>query len=254
MTSTLPVPRHDFRIQPRRALRAVRRLIADKEDTTQVFEIMSAMAGRSTPKGYARLLREPGGGPIAMRARELAPLLDDHARLATLPEGSVGRAYLAFITAQGLSAEGLAEESRRGIGEGIEADHPWAWYGRRLRDTHDLWHTLTGYGRDALGEVCLVAFSHAQTRSTGFAVIAAAGANVLSKSLRGHRVRRTVWQAWRDGRRCEWLPGVDYEALLSENLDAARARLRIPRPDLYLAIPEADREAAYEMGATPQAT
>ena len=33
------------RVQPVRALRAFRRLVADKEDTRQVFEIMSAMAG-----------------------------------------------------------------------------------------------------------------------------------------------------------------------------------------------------------------
>lgn len=31
------------RIQPLRALRALRRLIADKEDTTQVFEIMLSL-------------------------------------------------------------------------------------------------------------------------------------------------------------------------------------------------------------------
>jgi ubiquinone biosynthesis protein COQ4 len=34
---------------------------------------------------------------------------------------------------------------------------------------HDIWHVLTGYRRDALGEACLVAFSYAQTRGLGWA-------------------------------------------------------------------------------------
>jgi len=35
------------RVQPIRALRAMRRLVADKDDTEQVFEIMNALSGRS---------------------------------------------------------------------------------------------------------------------------------------------------------------------------------------------------------------
>jgi ubiquinone biosynthesis protein COQ4 len=44
--------RQSFNLQPLRALRAVRRLIADKEDTAQVFEIMRALSGNAIPKGY----------------------------------------------------------------------------------------------------------------------------------------------------------------------------------------------------------
>ena len=36
------------------------------------------------------------------------------------------------------------------------------WMGERLRDIHDLFHVITGYGRDALGELCLLAFTNAQ--------------------------------------------------------------------------------------------
>src|SRR3546814_16483062 len=41
------------------------------------------------------------------------------------------------------------------------------WYGYRLRDTHDLMHVLTGYGRDALGEQCVLLFTHGQNPSHG---------------------------------------------------------------------------------------
>ncbi len=143
----------NFRMEPGRALRAFRRLVADKEDTGQVFHIMRALAGRSFPRGYARLLRTSEGGRQAALAVEFADRLHDAEWLRSLPEGSVGAAYRAFVAPRNLSAYGLAEESRKLPDADVDAQHPVAWYARRLRDVHDVWHVLTGYGADALGEV-----------------------------------------------------------------------------------------------------
>src|SRR5580658_10918048 len=86
-TSTGPTPAAAPAPQighPRRnwlaALRAVRRLLSDKEDTGQVFEIMRALNGNATVKNYAQLLRTPGGR-LAYEHVELAPLLMDDAWL-----------------------------------------------------------------------------------------------------------------------------------------------------------------------------
>ena len=231
-----------FRLRPLHAARALRRLIADKEDTAQVFEVMRALNGRATPKGYARLLSTAEGGRIAFERPELAELLSDRAYLAGLPEGSVGAAYRAFMAAEDLSAQGLVEVSTQGAGAVFQSPHPYAWYSRRIRDAHDVWHVLTGYGRDALGEGCVVAFSHAQTRSTGFGVIALAAAAKLSREAPGHPFLAAVHEAWRTGRRCAWLPAQDYPALLAEPLGAARVRLGIPRPHVYLSIPPQARD------------
>ena len=46
-----------YRIQPLKAFRALSRLLKNKEDTAQVFEIMRALSGRSVPNGYEQLLR-----------------------------------------------------------------------------------------------------------------------------------------------------------------------------------------------------
>jgi ubiquinone biosynthesis protein COQ4 len=231
--------RQRYRRNWRAAHGAIRRLLADKEDTRAVFDIMRALSGRSVPDGYARFVDSPQGGRMAMEARELQPVLDDHEALRQLPPGTVGRAYVEFVSGRRISAGGLAEESRAGANTEIDAAHPYAWYARRLRDVHDLWHVLTGYRTDALGEVCVVAFSFAQTRSLGFALIAVAGALKLRREMPGQPVLRAVWQAWRQGRRAAWLPLVDYQALLAEPLEAARARLSIPQPGWYLAIPPA---------------
>ena len=232
-----------FKIQPVKAFRALMRLFKDKEDTSQVFEIMRALSGKSIPKGYARLLSSPGGGAIAFRRQELAQVLSDRAFLKTLPEGSVGRAYLDFTTRENISAQGLIDESRKGAVAGIDNDHPYAWYGRRLRDVHDLWHVLTGYNRDAMGEACLASFSSVQMRSLGFGFIAVGAAFKLRSILPGQPVFRTVWEAYNHGKGAKWLPGEDYLRLLAEPLENARLRLYISRPLTYEAVPQAVRDS-----------
>src|SRR5690606_2669190 len=122
-------------LQPMRALRAFNRLIRDKEDTTQVFEIMEALAGRSIPWGLNRLLRPQGGARMAYERVELAERFDDDAWLARFGPGSVGAAYRDFMRGERLSAEGLAKQSEA-VRPEIQAPNLYAWYGRRLRDIH----------------------------------------------------------------------------------------------------------------------
>ena len=233
--SATPFEKMGYR--PLTALRAIGKLLKNKEDTVQVFEIMRALSGNSIPNGYSRLLETPQGGAIAYRREELAEILSDRAFLETLPAGSVGRAYLHFTTSENISAQGLIEESMRAENQDVERKHPFAWYGRRLRDVHDLWHVVTGYGRDAIGETCLVAFSYAQTRSLGFGFIGLVGAFKLKKELPGQPMLKAVWQAYRNGRAAKWLPAEDYVSLLAEPLESARARLNIAKPTTYFAVP-----------------
>jgi len=218
------------------AIRSLRRLLADKEDTTQVFEIMRALNGTATAKGYLKLLETGQGGRIAYERVELARLLMDDAWLDSLPAGSVGAAYRDFIRSERLSAEGLAEVSRAGA-PSIEEAHPYAWFGRRTRDVHDIWHILSGYGRDALGESCLVAFSYAQTKGLGWALIAVGAALRSREGPSDQPYRQAIWQGYRRGRDAAWLLSEDYERLLAEPLEAARRRLNITPPTIYDSIP-----------------
>jgi ubiquinone biosynthesis protein COQ4 len=223
------------------ALKALNRLLSDKEDTGQVFEIMRALNGDSTAKGYEKLLRTVDGGRLAYERVELADRLMDDAWLDSFAPGTVGAAYREFIRSENLSAEGLAEISRQNEAV-IELPHPHAWFGRRTRDAHDLWHILSGYHRDGLGEACLVAFSYAQTKSLGWALIAV-GAALRSRGGR-HPYARAIWQGYQRGKAAKWLAGEDYERLMAEPLEAARRRLNITPATLYDAIPPAERDEA----------
>jgi ubiquinone biosynthesis protein COQ4 len=216
------------------ALRALRRLLANRDDTVQVFRIMRALNGDTSHRNYRRLIASAEGGRLAYRRLELAPRLCERSWIDSLPEGSVGAAYRAFLDRTGYSADGLAELSVADSDIPPDMEHPYAWFGRRERDVHDIWHVLTGYEADEpLGEACLVAFSYAQTGGLGWAFI---GAGAALKSLRitgDIAFARAVWEGWRHGRRSEWLHQEDYEALMREPLEAARARLRIAEPLRY---------------------
>lgn len=113
--------------------------------------------------------------------------------------------------------------------------HPYAWFRRRVRDTHDIWHVLTGYKADeSLGEASLVAFSYAQLGGLGWAFIGAAAA-LKSLSVTGNSLfARAVWEGYRRGKAARWLPAEDYQRLLHEPLEAARERLGLVSPVAYL--------------------
>ena len=102
-----------FRLQPLRAARALGKLIADKEDTAQVFEIMRALSGNTVVNGYKRLLSTPQGGRIAYEREEFCARLSDTAWLNTFGPGTVGEAYRNFIAPRGLTAEGLPRKAAR---------------------------------------------------------------------------------------------------------------------------------------------
>ncbi|MFT3968386.1 MAG: Coq4 family protein [Sphingobium sp.] len=216
------------------ALAAIRRLLGDANDTAQVFRIMRALNVGTARANYLRLIETREGGRIAYERIELAERFSDPDYLRAFPAGSVGAAYAAFLARTGYSAQGLAEISREDDPL-RDAAHPYAWFGRRIRDSHDIWHVLTGYRADEpLGEACLVGFSYAQTRGLGWAFIGLAS---MAKALRlpnGRFGARAIWEGFRRGGKARWLLGEDMDRLLAEPLDAARARLRLGEPVRYL--------------------
>jgi len=220
------------------ALIALRRLIANANDTAQVFRIMRALNAGTAKAGYEKLLRTPEGGRIAYRHLELAQQLSDPDFVRQFPEGTLGAAYAAFLDETGYTAQGLVAASREG-NAAKEGEHPYAWFGRRTRDLHDIWHILTGYrADDPLGEACLVAFSYAQTGGLGWGLIALATALKAWHSPAGSQAVRAIWEGYRNGRRAAWLQGEDYERLLAEPLEDVRARLRIASPLAYRSLRE----------------
>ncbi len=224
----------DTRLHPFQAIRAVRALLADPEDTRQVFVALRALRGRSALKVFHRFLKSETGAALMARRRSLLIALEDQAALARLPQGSLGRAYLAFMQDQNLAAAGLLEPSQIW---GEEVLSPKVQFFReRMRDMHDLTHVLTGYGRDRLGELCLLAFMHAHTRNLGQALIVLMGMGRAYREGYGPAVRKAIAQAWRNGRKARWFVDLDWETLLARPLADLRAELKVRPPTRYAEV------------------
>lgn len=221
------------KVQLRRALRAIRNLIADPERTDQVFEVLDALSGNTQQLGLERLSRTGTGQRLLREQHALIDALKDRDALRAMPAGSLGRAYLEFMDRENLAAEGLVDASRARADQ--ETDPQQRWYNARLRDMHDLWHVVTGYGRDGFGEVCLLAFTYAQTKNRGIAFIVFFGTREVGRELGLRRAWRATLEGFRHGRRAAWLPAQDWQALLALPLDAARQALGIEAPQHYAA-------------------
>lgn len=243
------------RFQPLKALRHFRNLVADKEDTEQVFHIIEALKGRKSARQAADFVMSAEGQDLLRRDFDIPAALDDHARWAGCAEDSVAKHYMRFMKREGLTAAGLVEESYKWLPRDQRPEDLYEWYFERLRDTHDLFHVLTGYGRDALGELCLLGFSYAQNHNRGVQFIAYAGARQLAKdSGSAAPVFAAVREGQRLGRAAAKLAHQDIERLMHEPIDAARARLTIGKPELYrecLRIFEAEGLWTQDPGKTP---
>jgi ubiquinone biosynthesis protein COQ4 len=221
------------RIQPRRAMRAIRNLMQNPERTDQVFEIIDALAGNASQRGLARLRTTTTGPRLLAEKRRLIESLRNRDYLRSLPDGSFGRAYLAFMERENLSADGLVEASA-GRQRGQEDDADQTFYNLQLRDMHDLWHIVTGYGRDAFGELCVLAFTYGQTRNRGIGTIVMFGLRNASRVIGVRAAWRGVSEGYRRGRAAAWLPAQDWLALLALPLDAVRQALNIAPAHHYV--------------------
>lgn len=211
-----------------RAVSAVRDLLRDPNDTSQVFRLIDALSGPTPRHLRGRFAASRTGARLLAERPRILDRLSDHEGLAALPAGSLGRAYLDFMTKGGLSPDGLVQASAV-LGPEHDGTDEAAWIGQRMRDTHDLWHVVTGYRGDLIGEGSLLAFSFAQTRTRGIGVIAA----VAIMRAEDPDDRRLVLDGFVRGMRAAWLPVVPWEELLAEDLEVVRARLRVGPPPPY---------------------
>jgi len=246
--------------RPFKAMHHFRNLIADKEDTKEVFFIIEALKGRKVLKQAKQFLRTSTAKDFMQREEQIAiaDMLDDHSRWADCGPNTVAQNYIRFMKREGLSANGLVEESYAWRPREERPVDQVEWYFNRLRDTHDLFHVLTTYGRDALGEAALLGFSFEQNHNLGVKFIAYAGARQVKKVT---GTSAPIYSAIKEGRAlgkaAAKLAHMDVESVMRQDIDAVRERLGIGTPEVYrncLAILDADGFTEENLGITDAQT
>jgi len=234
--ATPPAPAY----RPLHAFVSVGKLILNKDDTRQVFEIVTALSKDSSRQLFSRFVATPYGERVVNEPVRLENILGDFTAMRAMPEGSLGKAYVDFMDEAGFTPQGLLDAARE-AGVSME-DYPELEQFRRafvhLEVLHDLWHVLTGYGRDPLGEICNLAFTQRQTKNPGLRLIIRVGIAAIKLERWSMPVLAAVKEAHDMGDNVDFILRHDVEKLLPRPLDEVRAELGIFKPSVYDSIPE----------------
>lgn len=199
------------------ALEALGALLRDPDDTQQVFLMYLAMNAGYFPSFLARFAADPSGAELLRDRPGIDSKQVDYPALRALPDGTLGREYVRFLDANKLDPDLFQPPP------GLPAVP--AYLVQRMRQTHDLWHVLTGYTPDVPGEVALQAFTFAQVRTPGPALLVLAG--TLRWSLRHPTLALDSWRGFRRGRDADFLAPVRWEELWALPLEQVRAKLHL---------------------------
>jgi ubiquinone biosynthesis protein COQ4 len=211
--------------------------MANPDDLPKVFTVIESLPGTALERMRARILATEGGPALLAEQPDIVPLLGDRERLRAMPIGSLAHAYLDFVERENISAQGLLDAAAAGEQAGYPAE--FAYQHARLRDTHDLWHALTGYQGDVLGELALLAFTLGQNWHPGIALL-------ISCSFAHGLPEESLWvlaEGYVRGKRAAFLPAVRWEDLLALPVGEVRARLGVGSPPKYTLRRTADLRA-----------
>lgn len=199
-------------------LRAGTKLALDTGDTEQVFLLARALDYASLPRTLRRLQQTEEGHALLRDRPAIDRASVDFDRLRALPADTLGGAYVRMMDAKGLSPDIFKSPP------GVEPN--LAYVAQRIRQTHDLWHVLTGLETDVPGEIALQAFTYAQLGLRLSFVLTVFG--VLLFGLRHPRTLGLVRTWYRAGRGAPLLLAMRWEARWERPLAEVRAALGLP--------------------------
>ena len=218
----IPPPDAVHPLRFRRVLALLREVHSAEHDDDKVeaaLTLFDAVGGLGGEKTFQRFARTPEGRRLLRTRPDLVGILADRDLLRALPDGSFGRAYLAFAERNGFSADSLLELTNSVDRERPTNDTHREWFWNRFTVAHDLWHVLTGCSTEGEGEIRLLAFTYGQTPQRGYVLLL--GLGFFSRFFKPSFFA-VQWRAWRAGRRAADLVSAPWEQYLAWPLDEVR--------------------------------
>lgn len=208
------------------------RLVRDTGRLDLVFALADSLVADADKQTASPALKSMLARPAVaefLRRREPAfavTLADLRAR----PEGSLGRAFAAFLDQRGLDPTGLYHS-------GVAGDSDVHRFKLHMERTHDLWHTVLGFDTDVAGELGLQSFTMAQLGSMlGYVIVSGGLLNaMLFAPEDADRRMEAITRGWRLGHTTRPLFGADWASMLSWPLAQVRSHFGISDDDVRTA-------------------
>jgi ubiquinone biosynthesis protein Coq4 len=209
---------------PLRYLLALWRTIRDPSDTPEVAIVEMGFARSRIGRRFARwdevvsaLRRDPRTSPALLARRPCEPF--EMVALAALPEGTLGRVFADHCSARALNPN---------LGY-IPPDSEVDWVLHHIALTHDVWHVVTGWGNDEIGEYGLGAFYMGQLAAPAFFgfLLALVMLSTVFRRRPFQELMEAIVAGYEMGRRARPLFGVDWPSLWNVPLAEVRARFHL---------------------------
>lgn len=203
-----------------KALRAFVRLVRDPTRLEEVFVLAESV---ETPEAAARVAEVFQRDPASARVLRERPRLGavDLGVLSALPEGTLGRVFADAMIRMELDPKDIL------VPEHVASDFDYVR--AHLRETHDVWHAVTGFDTDVAGELGLQAFYLAQFEAPLSALLLMVGfANTLLSGMgdRDRRMREIV-RGWLIGKRAQPFFGVRWAEMWTTPLAEVQRKLDV---------------------------
>tara|TARA_S200000501_G_scaffold377573_1_gene436473 strand:- start:1876 stop:2631 length:756 start_codon:yes stop_codon:yes gene_type:complete len=207
------------------------------------------LGGRDDASIIKRMSRDAEGQRL-IRERQALPegILNPHL-YQDYPTGSLGRCYFEHCDLLGLDPNFISLESAK-VSDTlpISDTHRYIYY--RHRDSHDLWHVLTGYGTDMAGEAAIIGWTYAQIGNRAYGLIALLNACLCAKRGR-FDVFKTAWSGYLHGRNSPLLMLVDWQKYMDKPIDFVRASIGLSLASPYRKFHMQDAPGADKLKVKP---
>ena len=221
-----------WRIEPSKLREAAEIRRRDPNDFASAVLTFFGFGGRDDGAAIAKMRAHPEGRRVLEERIPLPAGIMRPEIYASLPEDTLGHEYWKHCVENGLDPMLISTQSQA-VAKRYPATPDHAFVYDRYRDSHDLWHVLTGYGTDMAGEYGIIAL---QTRQAGYRAMAITGfVSMLLTALAERRpdMIGTWFEGRRRGRDGVYLLVEDWESLVERPLHEVREQLRFAQAPDY---------------------
>ncbi len=213
----------------RRGLKSLVGFITDPSDLRNSFDAFLLLAGPTIQREFQRFAEHPEGRRMldATPRPDLNATLTDFDLLRSMPDDSFARAYLDYMSGEEIGSAAYFMESAQLPDKAARLG--WSdeqlWFVKRMTNSHDLFHVLTGYDREITGEVGVISYTAGHLPLLPVRLLLLYFA--LLKPSRPFEWGRFVVNSFRHGAEAPPLTCVDYESMLPLPLKQAQRLLGV---------------------------